>query len=261
MKQIKYLAVIAILLLPVLSYGADKNPAPPASALPTGHPAIGGAAPQAQAGAALSISGKVLQTMNSGGYSYIYLQDDSGQKIWAAIPKSKAKIKVGKKIALAPGAEMRNFESKTLKRTFDSIIFSPGLASQKAAKNDLKALGSPGSKGATVVVEKVKVAKAVGADTYTVAQLFALRKSLDGKKVVVRGKIVKVSPRIMKMNWLHIQDGTGTADKKDHDLVVTTKALPNEGETVTVSGTLLKDKDYGSGYKYDVIIENAEVKR
>ena len=112
-----------------------------------------------------------------------------------------------------------------------------------------------------VPAEKVKVEKATGPDAHTVAELFALRKSLDGKKVVVRGKVVKVVPRIMKMNWIHLQDGTGSAGKKDHDLVVKTTALPATGETVTVTGTLLKDKDYGSGYKYDVLIDNAEIVR
>ena len=85
------------------------------------------------------------------------------------------------------------------------------------------------------------------------------RGNSTGKKVVVKGKVVKVSPRIMKTNWVHIQDGTGSESKKNHDLVVRTTALPKDGETVTMTGTLLKDKDYGYGYKYDVIIDNAEI--
>jgi RNase P/RNase MRP subunit p29 len=208
----------------------------------------------------VAYSGKVLQTMNSGGYSYVYLQEESGRKLWLAVPESKTKIKVGGKASFAIGAEMKNFESKTLKRTFDSIIFSNGLIAQKNPGNSATSLDNPGSKGAVVAEKKVKVAKATDSEAHTVAELFAFRQKLAGEKVVVRGKIVKVTPNIMKMNWLHIQDGTGTAARKNHDLVVTTKALPSEGEVVTVSGTLLKDKDFGSGYKYDILLDNAEVK-
>ena len=77
--------------------------------------------------------------------------------------------------------------------------------------------------------------------------------------MVVKGKVVKVSQRIMKRNWIHLQDGTGSADKKNHDLVVTMTALPVDGQTITVTGTLLKDKDFGMGYKYDVLIDSAEI--
>lgn len=255
MKKFKLLTAALILALPAIGHGEKAKPAP--ASLPAGHPPIN--APQA---AAAQFTGKAVKTMDSGGYTYIHLEQKGGKKIWVAVPKTK--IKVGKQVALLPGAEMKNFESKTLNRTFDRIIFSAGIVPQKGekGKNDKKEAVSPmGSKGAMVAAEKVKVVKATGAAAHSVAELFALKGSLNGKKVVVRGKVVKVSPRIMKMNWLHIQDGTGSAEKKDHDLVVTTKTLPAMGETVTVSGTLLKDKDYGYGYKYDVIVDNAEISR
>lgn len=254
MKRFKWLAAALVLLLPVMGHGAETAAKPPVPSLPKGHPAL----PPPQKSAA--ISGKVLKTMDSGGYTYIRLQKEGGKKIWIAVPKTK--IVVGKQASFFSGAEMKNFKSKTLNRTFDSIIFSAGIVSSKGGKNARKeAVVTPGSKGAMVAADKVKVAKAAGPDARTVAELFALKGSLAGKKVVVRGKVVKVSERIMKMNWLHIQDGSGSPNGKDHDLVVTTKALPAEGETVTVSGTLLKDKDYGYGYKYDVIVDNAEITR
>ena len=117
----------------------------------------------------------------------------------------------------------------------------------------------PGSADARVAPEKMSIPKATGANAYTVAELFAQKGKLNKKKVVVKGKVVKVSQGIMKRNWIHLQDGTGSADKKNHDLVVTTQAVPTDGQIITITGTLLKDKDFGAGYKYDVIIDNAEI--
>jgi hypothetical protein len=253
MKLLNFLTAAALLALPVFCHGADNAAKPSDTALPKGHPSM---AELKEASAPLT--GKVLKTMDSGGYTYINLQKKGGRKIWVAIPK--AKVAVGKKIELVSGEEFKNFESKTLHRTFDSIIFSLGPVPKKGAKAGKEpVLAIPGSKGSMVAAEKITVAKAAGPNAHTVAELFALRKSLDGKKVTVRGKVVKVVPRIMKMNWIHIQDGTGSVGKKDQDLVVKTKALPNDGETVTVTGTLLKDKDYGSGYKYEVLVDDAEI--
>ncbi len=71
-----------------------------------------------------SLSGKVAETMNSGGYTYISLEKN-GKKTWVAVPE--AKVKVGQEVACQPGMEMKNFTSKTLGRTFESIIFSGGV--------------------------------------------------------------------------------------------------------------------------------------
>ena len=87
-------------------------------------------------------------------------------------------------------------------------------------------------------------------------------RELNGKTVVVRGKIMKVSPRIMGRNWIHLQDGTGNPDKNTHDLVVTTTEEPqSDWDVITMEGVVAANKDFGSGYKYAVIVENANVKK
>lgn len=97
---------------------------------------------------------------------------------------------------------------------------------------------------------------------YKVSELFTGKATLDKQKVTVRGKVVKASAGIMGRNWLHLQDGSGTPNKKDHDLTVTTaQGLPAVGNIVTVTGTLAKDKDFGGGYKYQVIVEDATIKQ
>ena len=201
-------------------------------------------------------AGKVIQSMNSGGYTYVLLQKKGGEKVWLAMPQTQ--VQQGKDMTFGPGMEMANFESKTLKRTFDKIIFSEGPVGSTgaaAAKGEEK---SPGSMGAvTQASGKIKVEKA--ANGHTVADLYRLKGKLDRKKVVVRGQVVKVSAGIMNRNWIHLQDGSGTADKKNNNLVVTSQALPLVGDVVTATGTLYKDKDFGGGYKYAVIIEKAEL--
>ena len=99
-----------------------------APALPSGHPALPGAGTPAPAGPSLSpITGKVVETVNAGGYTYICLENE-GAKTWVAVPPMQ--VKVGDQLALAPGNVMTNFASKSLNRTFPTIIFSGGPVSK-----------------------------------------------------------------------------------------------------------------------------------
>jgi hypothetical protein len=200
-----------------------------------------------------SLSGKIVETMDSGPYTYLLLEKN-GNKTWAAVPHMK--VEKGQKISLLPGALMENFKSSTLNRTFEKIYFSagPAITSQPEATS--------GSKGKVIVpTEKITVEKASGPNAYTIAEIYKNISRLDKKEVVVRGKVLKVSPQIMGKNWLHIQDGTGDVKKATTDLVVTTQDRPSVGDIVTVSGTMAKDKDFGSGYKYKAIMENAHIKK
>ena len=69
-------------------------------------------------------SGKVVDTMDSSGYTYVQLEK-AGKKTWVAVPQMK--VTKGKTMTFKPGMEMKNFESKTLKKKFDSIVFSDGV--------------------------------------------------------------------------------------------------------------------------------------
>jgi hypothetical protein len=225
--------------------------------------------------------------MDASGYTYVNIETEAGP-IWVAIPETK--VEVGQEVALAGGMPMTNFESKTLGRTFESIIFSGGIRSNSGNKplpadttvsapagtgsesfaaamqgeasgaTVQPAASSGGSQGAMAQSEKVTVEKAEGENAYTVGELFEKRSDLDKQKVTVRGKVVKVSMGIMGKNWLHLQDGTGDAAAKTHDLVVTTAGQAEKGAVVIIVGTLAADRDFGSGYRYDVIVEDAEVK-
>jgi hypothetical protein len=204
-----------------------------------------------------SLSGKVVETMDAGGYTYVCLEK-KGIKTWVAVPQTK--VTVGKEMTFQPGVEMRNFPSKTLNRTFERIYFSGGPlnASNGNVKKSASAMHgiSPASSG-----EKISVKKAEGSDAYTVAEIYSKKESLNEKQVVVRGKVVKVSSGIMGKNWIHIQDGTGNAENGTNDIIATSQDSAGIGDIVTVKGTVYKDKDFGSGYKYSVIMEQANIQK
>jgi len=100
------------------------------------------------------------------------------------------------------------------------------------------------------------IARAEGGKT--VAEVYGEKDALAGQKVSVRGKVVKVNSGIMGKNWLHVRDGSGSDGTNDLT-VTTTGALPTVGDTVVVSGTVATDRDFGAGYSYDVIVEEAAV--
>lgn len=217
--------------------------------------------PSPKGGASAStLSGKVVETMNAGGYTYVCLEKN-GKKTWVAVPEME--VKVGQEVSLQPGQEMAGFASKSLNRTFDSIIFSAGPVS-KPVEVDAEKGGEKhaGSKAAVVKsTEKISIEKASGPDAYSVGEIFARRSKLNKKTAVVKAKVIKVSAGIMGKNWIHLQDGSGDASKGTNNLVVTSQDLPAAGDIVTMKGTIYKDKDFGAGYKYSVIMEQATIQR
>jgi len=80
-------------------------------------------------------------------------------------------------------------------------------------------------------------------------------KEYEGKEFEIRGIVTKVNKEIMGKNWVHLQDGTS----KDgaFDLTITTQDLPKINDEVTFKGTVTLEKDFGAGYYYDVIMEDA----
>jgi hypothetical protein len=124
-------------------------------------------------------------------------------------------------------------------------------AATPTAASTAKAPAAPSPKPAPAAA-----GQAAGAEM-TIADVFAQKDSLAGKPVTVSGKVVKFSANIMGANWIHVQDGTGSTGT--NDLTVTTAAVVAVGDSVRVSGPITRNKDFGAGYKYDVIIENARV--
>jgi hypothetical protein len=197
-----------------------------------------------------NLSGEIVETMNAAGYTYMLLNTGDG-KIWAATTETS--VKVGQRVSIPPGELMSDFSSKTLNRTFDKIYFVSGIYPEGAlGKAADQGHGMTGSSRTVVTDAHVKgVAKAEGG--YTVEEILTRSSELNGKKVKVRGRVVKFTADIMGTNWMHIQDGT------PGDLAVTTETLVSKGDLVMVEGILSVNKDFGAGYVYPAIIEKAKV--
>jgi hypothetical protein len=218
---------------------APSQPAAPAPATTAGV-----AAPAAAAGS--DISGTVVETMNSGGYTYAKIDRGDGTQVWTAGPETP--LAVGAKIAKVAGTLMPGFHSNTLNRTFDQIYFVTTFTVSGGAMPNPH--GAPPA-SAPAVTEKL----APVAGGKTVAEIFAGKDALNGKPVVVRGKVVKVNSGILGRNWVHLQDGTGNAGTSD--LMVTTTETVAKDAVVVVRGTVATNKDFGAGYSYAVLVENA----
>ncbi|MDR2239962.1 MAG: hypothetical protein LBE33_05910 [Zoogloeaceae bacterium] len=132
-------------------------------------------------------------------------------------------------------------------------------AAGPAASRDLPA-GHPSVNPAAEIGD-VRVSKASGPNAKTVEEIIAQRAQLKDKPVVVRGKVVKFLSGIMNKNWLHLRDGTGDEAKGTNDILITTSGEAKPGEVVIVNGTVRTDKDFGSGYAYDVMVEDGAITR
>ena len=262
MKQKMTIFCIALFSLALLAgCGEDKSVSKPVAAKPVPKPVAAKPSVQTAPAVPQSVpekSGTVLETMDAAGYTYVQV-DTGKEKFWAAAPQLV--VKVGDDVVVSEGVPMPDYHSKTLDRTFDVVYFVPSIRVAGAEKptGDMPADPPSMNRGKPVVettdVDLSGITPAEGGQT--VADLFAKKADLDGKPVKVRGKVVKFSPEIMGKNWIHLQDGTGAAGT--NDLTVTTSAMVKKGDTVIISGVLVIDKDFGYGYAYDVIIEDAEV--
>ena len=249
---------LIVILVAVTSLAACSPE--PAATTTTPAPAPAAASAPAAAPAAGTITGTIAETMNSGGYTYALLKTEA-KDTWIAA--GELPVKVGDRISATIDMPMENFSSKTLNRSFPVIYFVANVTRNGQIVPPADGTGAlalatshePTPAGAPQVVEPI--APAPGG--ITIAELWAKRKELSGKAVVVRGKVVKVNNQVMGSNWFHLQDGSGTAKDGTNDLTVTTSATVNVGDIVTVSGTLATDKDFGSGYAYDAIVEKATV--
>lgn len=269
---------------------SDSSPAPASASAPTAV-AVTPAASVMGGGSALApsggkISGTVAETLDSGTFTYVRLMTDKGDQ-WVVFRQMP--IKKGAQISVTVNMVADKFVSKTLKRTFDKLVFGD-LEGAAPAAAGIPPHGQPAAMvpphgqpaGAELPVEAmtaamkaqhsgmasspvdatpIRVAKAEGANARSIAEIWGTRTTVhDGQPVVLRGKVVKFLPGIMGRNWLHLRDGSGSAARGDNDITITTTDAATVGSVVLVSGVLHLNKDFGAGYSYPVIVEDAKVK-
>jgi starvation-inducible outer membrane lipoprotein len=258
--------VLGIVGLAACSNTPAGNPTakPPAAGQPAS--AQSGSAPPAASAA--TFTGTVVETMNSGGYTYMRLQ--SGQKdVWIAA--TELPIKQGESLTVPLEMPMENFHSSTLNRDFPLVYFVSEVAragqslqasagAAPAGAGALAPMGSHASATPPAAGPLTVQPNAPPAGGLSMADVWAKREALAGKQVTVRGTVVKVNNGIMDRNWFHLQDGSGNAKDGTNDLTVTSNALVKVGDVVTVTGTLGIDKDFTAGYAYGAILEQATIR-
>ena len=194
----------------------------------------------------------VEQVLQANNYTYLFVNERGRQK-WLAVPSMIASA--GDTYYYKGGMVMENFESKDLDRVFESVLFLERVYATPPPAEDepLTSEGSPHSEGETKLNLSIDPAE----NGISIAELYSGRKSFKGKTVIIRGAVTKFNPGIMDRNWIHLQDGTAHDGK--FDLTVTSGQEAEPGEVITVKGKISLDKDFGYGYFYEVIMEDAEV--
>ncbi|MHC1706620.1 MAG: hypothetical protein AB9842_03745 [Bacteroidales bacterium] len=202
----------------------------------------------------------VKEVLHTTSYTYLKVEEDTSLS-WIAVPRMEASA--GETYYSSGGMEMRNFASKELKRTFPLIYFMDFVS--KTPEGTIKKESPPKEKSSAGMPDhgmKSKVAKArlsvepaVGG--IRIAELFKNKEKYSGKTVKIRGQVIKYNERILGKNWVHIQDGTSYDD--EYDLVVTTTKPLKVGDKITFKGTISLNKDFGSGYSFTVLMEDAEI--
>jgi len=189
---------------------------------------------------------------------YVYLNvTEGGEQFWIATRKQD--VILGKTYFYRNGLLKTNFESKEYKRVFDRIFLVSNLVAERhggntgIAKVDFGETKTEFVQKENIPTHTEKIAQHKG--DIKIADIVANPKKYDGKTVQITGKCVKINPNIMERNWIHLQDGS----KDDFDLVVTSNTFVPEGKVVTIKALVSLNRDFGAGYRYDLILENGTV--
>ncbi|MBD3375268.1 hypothetical protein GF406_09550 [candidate division KSB1 bacterium] len=194
----------------------------------------------------------VQEVVQAPSYSYLQVKEDD-QEYWIAT--SRGEFAKGSVLYFAEAMQMNNFESKELQRTFDNIYFVDRLAESPEMFETGAMQMPPHGQMNKPKAEAVDVDPAQGG--VTIGELYSTPQKFAGQNVTVRGKVTKINTMIMGRNWIHLQDGTSSDGK--FDLTVTSDELPQVGDIIVAVGTIAVDKDFGSGYFYEIIMEKAEI--
>lgn len=196
----------------------------------------------------------VKETLDTDKYTYMRVEEN-GEEFWVAV--TKRPVEIGGTYFFKGGLLKKNFFSKEYNRVFETLYLVGDLRQQP---NGTAAGGSAvdlalGQLQDNATSPPTNITPAEGA--VPLAELFSNKNKYAGKAVTVTGKVVKVNPMIMGRNWAHIQDNSG----EEYDLTITSEQNIPLGHVVTLEGTIALDKDFGAGYRYDIIMEGAVLKK
>ncbi|HHJ17293.1 MAG TPA: hypothetical protein ENJ80_11410 [Gammaproteobacteria bacterium] len=238
--------------------GCGEEPAPEPEAAGTTdapqpvHQPAHGVAPETTGS---KLYGSVVETFDAGGFTYVLL-DSGKEQFWAAGPLTR--LVPGTMVAIFSQMPMENYHSKNLDRDFELIYFTDKIitdAHQEESDEAADTMQPHADIARTLTSGPVSgVSKAEGGKT--IAEIIAQKNELAGKTVRVRGKVVKYTAEVLGHNWIHIMDGSSSTD-----LTVTTDGTAAVGDVIVAEGILGLGKDFGYGYVYELILEDAGISK
>ena len=191
-------------------------------------------------------------------YSYIRLLDGDSEK-WIAAPTTP--VEIGTTYYYGNTMEMKNFESKDLNRKFETIYFV-----ERIAKSEEEADLPMDTNPHPVSINNTTTDNANNDDVsnnteeaieITIEELYVNKNLYANSMVRIKGEVTKFNPAIMRTNWIHIEDGTSY--NTNTDVTVTSPETVTIGDKVTIEGKVILDKDFGAGYFYEVLVDNAKI--
>ncbi len=208
---------------------------------------------------------EVAEVIQGSTYTYLKVKEKGNEK-WIAVTRQDAVA--GDVFYYDQELQMNNFHSKEIDRTFEIIYFVNNISKTPLGTENEGTMGAMGGMGGMMgggqhsgkvnATQNSAIHLEKKDGELTIATVFANRNEYASKEFEIRGVVVKVNEQVMNKNWVHIQDGT--ADNGNFDLTLTTSDLPAVNDEITVKGKLTLNKDYGYGYSYEVIMEDATVK-
>lgn len=199
----------------------------------------------------------VQEVLHIGEYTYLRVFENGIEK-WIAAPSTQAEI--GQSYYFEKGMEMKNFESKELNRTFETIYFVDKMSTDPEMKTKDTSFNSQNEidlsrQTAKPILERQQVEIKPVEGAITIAELYKNMKAYEGKSIKIKGEVTKYNPAILKKNWIHLQDGTEFNNRFDITATIDTEV--SVGDIVTIEGIVSLNKDFGYGYTYELLIESA----
>jgi hypothetical protein len=192
-------------------------------------------------------------------YTYLLVKENRAE-YWVAVPTMEAEP--GEVYHYQGGMLMTDFHSKDLDRTFEEVTFVevlyPGRPEDQAhgsAMQEEASVPEGMTPGSTKSITRSAVEVDALEGTVSIAELYADPAAFEGRTIKVRGEVVRYNPAIMERNWVHIQDGTEYEGR--FDLTLTSVEPFEVGSVVTVEGVVALNRDFGYGYSYEILLEEA----
>lgn len=235
MKTQKLKTIVTVLILVMISWACQNNSKKADSNLYTNAHKV-----------------TVKEVIQTSAYTYLEVEENK-ETFWIAVNKSD--YDEGAILYYDEGLQMNDFESKDLERTFETIYFVQDITDQPTLPGAAPPPSMAQSQPQKPTLEKLDINIDPATGGISIGDLYANKESYKEKTVKIKGQVTRFNPSIMGKNWIHIQDGS--SDDANFDLTITTNQVVKVGDVVTFEGTIYLDKDFGAGYAYDVIMEEA----